>query len=63
MLNSPNYVTLNGYIIQCYTIDVNQAQPLQFMSSLTPMELLNKEVQVQLLINDESIGMVGPDQY
>ena len=63
MLNLPTYVTLNGYIIQCYTIDVNQAQPLQFMSSLTPMELLNKEVQVQLLINDESIGMVGPDQY
>ena len=37
--------------------------PLQFMTSLTPIEILNKEVQIQLHINGEFIGLVGPDQY
>lgn len=42
LLNSPTFVTLNGYIINCYTVDVNRAVPLQFMTSLTPMQILQK---------------------
>jgi len=33
------------------------------MSSLNPVDLLQKEVQVQLLFNEQPISMIPADQY
>ena len=52
LLNSPTTVILNGYVMDCYSFDVNQAKDIQYMSSITSIDLLKNDIQVQLLFNE-----------
>ena len=63
ILNSPTFVTLNGYVMDCYSFDINRPASLQYMSSLSDIEAVKKEILVQVLINEKESAEVRGNHH
>ena len=62
-LNWPVSVSINGYGMECYSFAVNRAKDLEFMTSLTDIEILEDDVKVQLMLNQIDVTFIDPNHY